>query len=298
MISSGTRHTRPQVRRRPASARVRPLALGALLAVAFVIGLGASAQAQAPIVVFEPPPGASAAADVSLRIEVSDPPRMPSRSATVTCRGASASATGFLADIAPTACEEARRLASFLSAEPESPRYCTMRYGGPQTARVLGTIGTERVRRDFSRTNGCGISDWDEAATLLGQGRPADSLDSGPVLVEYVRSGGIAGLQDRLHVTRSGRATLTGRGSQPVTFVVPASDLRALETALDRAHFPTLRPRYLPRHPIADAFFYTVTHRGITVQTVDTAVPYRLRPALDQLGRIVARAREYRAGAE
>jgi Subtilisin inhibitor-like len=44
---------------------------------------------------------------------------------------------------------------------------CTQIYGGPQQARVVGTIGGKRVWATFSRTNGCEISRWDRVSPWL-----------------------------------------------------------------------------------------------------------------------------------
>lgn len=45
---------------------------------------------------------------------------------------------------------------------------CTEIYGGPQTARVTGTLRGEPVDARFSRTDGCQIARWDAVADLLG----------------------------------------------------------------------------------------------------------------------------------
>jgi hypothetical protein len=44
---------------------------------------------------------------------------------------------------------------------------CTEIYGGPQKARILGTVGGRRVRATFSRTNGCEISRWQRVSPWL-----------------------------------------------------------------------------------------------------------------------------------
>ena len=44
---------------------------------------------------------------------------------------------------------------------------CTQIYGGPETARVTGTINGKKVDRRFTRTNGCEIADFTDAAGLL-----------------------------------------------------------------------------------------------------------------------------------
>lgn len=47
---------------------------------------------------------------------------------------------------------------------------CTQVFGGPQTARVTGSLRGERVDAAFARSNGCEISRWERIAALLGRG--------------------------------------------------------------------------------------------------------------------------------
>jgi hypothetical protein len=88
-------------------------------------------------------------------------------SARLTCRGTSATATGYLRLRAAAACRRARALAAFLDVAPPQNRICTQIYGGPQTARVRGRIGSRLIDRRFSRRDGCEIADWGRAALLL-----------------------------------------------------------------------------------------------------------------------------------
>ncbi|MEV7522834.1 SSI family serine proteinase inhibitor [Streptomyces sp. NPDC091371] len=48
---------------------------------------------------------------------------------------------------------------------------CTMKYGGPATARITGTWQGHKVDATFRRTDGCEISRWDELEPLLPSGR-------------------------------------------------------------------------------------------------------------------------------
>jgi hypothetical protein len=44
---------------------------------------------------------------------------------------------------------------------------CTEIYGGPQVARVTGTVNGKRVWASFSRTNGCHIARWNRLSPWL-----------------------------------------------------------------------------------------------------------------------------------
>lgn len=67
------------------------------------------------------------------------------------------------------ACEDVARLGpDFFIAEPEPDRVCTQQYGGPATAQAWGSVGGRAVDTGFSLTDGCEISRWNEAASILG----------------------------------------------------------------------------------------------------------------------------------
>lgn len=112
------------------------------------------------------PPGPSTPAPVSLVVTVADRPGQV-RVAGVNCSAGQARTTGFLRWRPLAACAAARRLAGFLAARPPDNRICTQIYGGPATARVRGRIAGRAIDRRFSRTDGCEISDWEQAGVLL-----------------------------------------------------------------------------------------------------------------------------------
>ncbi len=107
-----------------------------------------------------------APASVTLVVTASDGAGHPSGTH-LRCRGASASATGYLRPRPAAACASARRLAVFLSSPPPPQRVCAQIYGGPQTAWVRGRVGTRVVDRRFARRNGCETADWSRAEALL-----------------------------------------------------------------------------------------------------------------------------------
>ena len=51
---------------------------------------------------------------------------------------------------------------------PDRNRICTQQYGGPQQARVTGTISGREVDKQFALTDGCQISEWNSMQALLG----------------------------------------------------------------------------------------------------------------------------------
>jgi hypothetical protein len=89
--------------------------------------------------------------------------------ASLTCRGSVERAGGFLTRRGPARelCAKVRSITELLTTQPDKRRACTQIYGGPQTARVTGTIDGVKVDRRFTRTNGCEIADFDRAGELL-----------------------------------------------------------------------------------------------------------------------------------
>ena len=91
------------------------------------------------------------------------------QTASLTCRGGVQRADGFLTRhaTAEQLCAKARAIKALLTTPPDKQRACTQIYGGPETARITGTLDGQPVDRRFSRTNGCEIADFNDAGELL-----------------------------------------------------------------------------------------------------------------------------------
>jgi LysM repeat protein len=109
--------------------------------------------------------------------------------ATLRCDGA-ANATAFLRDAARPACSAVRRGAvERVAARQRHARICSEGYAGPQSARITGTVDGRRVQVLVSRSDGCGIADWEALRPLLGdperRGRiPAPTKTTAPTTTE------------------------------------------------------------------------------------------------------------------
>ena len=230
--------------------------------------------------------GTASAAGLALRFSVTEAPATTPQTATLTCLGTRENATGYLQQAPGEGCQQAQQLTDLLLNAPDPERICTQIYGGPQTATVQGTVNGRWVRRAFSRTNGCELADWGQMGPLLA---PQATNPNGQ-LVDYRRSGGIAGFEDRLTVSRSGVGVHTPRSGLPRVFRVSPDALADLQRALEAADFPSLDRSYLPTTPIADAFTYTITYLGGTVVASDGAVPTALEPVVAALNRLLMAA--------
>lgn len=113
--------------------------------------------------------------------------------------------------------------------------------------------------------------------------------DVSAVLVEYHRSGGIAGFDDHLVIHENGSASLTTRrGSEE--FMVNRSTRDQIHHLFDQAQFSRLHDEYPAPQPGADYFTYVITYRGHTVTTEDTGVPEELEPIIRLLNDLAGEA--------
>jgi hypothetical protein len=104
-------------------------------------------------------------------------------------------------------------------------------------------------------------------------------------LVSYTQTGGFAGKRAALTIYRDGTAE-----SSNGAFRLSARRLLAVESALTRARFATLRREYVPVDPVADGFLDSVTYRGKTVSVAQGAhPPLRLQRVLDLLTGVLSR---------
>jgi hypothetical protein len=105
--------------------------------------------------------------------------------------------------------------------------------------------------------------------------------------VDYNRSGGIAGIQDRLVIFDNGVAVVSGRtGNHEIE--LNQTDVDRIILLFDQGHFPLLEGNYSGRQGSADLIRYTITYQGKTVSAEDTAIPPSLQPVIDELNRIIS----------
>ncbi|MDD1717859.1 MAG: hypothetical protein LUO88_02170 [Methanoregulaceae archaeon] len=111
---------------------------------------------------------------------------------------------------------------------------------------------------------------------------------AGPVvLIDYHRTGGIAGFNDHLVIYSNGNATVT-RNTGAEQFTMTPAEIRNLEGLFENAGFMALNSSYPPSSPGADYFTYIITYHGKTVTTEDTGVPEALAPVISTLNGIVS----------
>jgi hypothetical protein len=146
----------------------RSRAAGPLLVLLLVTTTVAATQGRASA---QTAASAAARPNVALRFTAKDAEGHRA-TARLSCHGVTRAARGYLRHRPVAACRTARRLAAFLASRPAPDGICTQQYGGPETARIRGTIGGRAIDKRFSRSDGCAIADWDRASLLL----PASSF--------------------------------------------------------------------------------------------------------------------------
>jgi len=121
----------------------------------------------------------------------------------------------------------------------------------------------------------------------LGSKIPPVSRPYAPaVLVDYHRTGGLAGFDDRLVIFDNGVAVISSRTvNQEIE--INKTAIERIVTLFNQSQFPMLEGNYSARHGSVDVIKYTISYHNITVNTEDTAIPPSLQPVIDELNRIL-----------
>ncbi len=111
-------------------------------------------------------------------------------------------------------------------------------------------------------------------------------------LVQYQRTGGIAGFDDHLVIMPDGKAQLTRRGST-TEFTLDAATIAQVRALFEQGSFMALQGEYVPANTCCDLMDYVI-HYWVQDQTIkrvhtmDTAVPRDLQPILAALNEIIS----------
>ena len=106
------------------------------------------------------------------------------------------------------------------------------------------------------------------------------------LFVDYQRTGGIAGVNDRLVIFDNGVALVQSRTTSR-EIRLNKSDLERVSTIVDKAQFAMFEGNYTSPRGGADLMQYSINYRGSTVNTEDTAVPPALEPVIEEMNRIL-----------
>src|SRR6266498_2282520 len=118
---------------------------------------------------------------------------------------------------------------------------------------------------------------------LAGCGGDDDSAAKSPPAklsgeLRYVRDGGFAGDHDVLVIQPDGRSHLTRQRGRDASFKLSRQEIAKVAETVRGARLDKLSPKSTSPKPVPDAFVYTVSYRGHTVETDDDAMPHSLAP--------------------
>src|SRR5215212_5191420 len=121
----------------------------------------------------------------------------------------------------------------------------------------------------IAAATGCGDGDGDSTTTEPRVPGPTDTI------VVYERTGGIAGMHERLAVRPDGAARIDASGpdTKVARFKLTASELDGLRAARDKVDFATLKRTYGPEIAVADGFTTKLTADGRTVTVLTEGRP-------------------------
>jgi hypothetical protein len=108
-----------------------------------------------------------------------------------------------------------------------------------------------------------------------------------PILVDYYRTGGIAGVDDHLVIFDNGAVVYSGHNGRGAS-VLNRSSVDELKDLFRTTDFIRMNESYPAPNPGADYFTYTITYHNHTVRAEDTGVPPLLQPVIQQLNEILA----------
>ena len=121
----------------------------------------------------------------------------------------------------------------------------------------------------------------------LGSKTPPVSLPHAPaVLVDYYRTGGFAGFDDRLVIFDNGVAVVSSKTvNQEIE--INKTDIDRIVTLFNQSQFLMLEGNYSAHHGTIDLIKYTISYHSKTVNADDSAIPSSLQPVIDELNRIL-----------
>jgi hypothetical protein len=126
------------------------------------------------------------------------------------------------------------------------------------------------------------------AAGCLGVRTPPLAKTTPPsIVLDYHRDGGIAGINDRLVIFDNGAAVFSSRTVNR-ELSLNQTDLDRITALFSEEQYSMLQGNYTVRHEGTDLIHYTITYRGKTVNTEDSAVPPSLQVIIDELNLMVS----------
>lgn len=121
----------------------------------------------------------------------------------------------------------------------------------------------------------------------LGVKAPPVSKSTLPeIFVDYQRTGGIAGMNDRIVIFDNGVTVISSRHVN-TEIILNQTDLDRIGALFTENKFSTLDGNYTSLRGGADFMHYSISFKGKTVETEDTAIPSNLEPVIEEMNRML-----------
>jgi len=114
---------------------------------------------------------------------------------------------------------------------------------------------------------------------------PSPDVDI-PGIISFERIGGFAGYNDRLALYPDGKVEIARKNGECRSDISQA-DRQDLVSHLKMNQSTEPRQEFLPENTCCDLIEYTLIYDGITIRTMDTAIPQFLQPVQNILNKIV-----------
>lgn len=116
---------------------------------------------------------------------------------------------------------------------------------------------------------------------------PVNKTTPPAILIDYHRTGGLNGSNDRLVIFTNGVAVVSEGPAQAET-TLNSTDLALLSVLFNEADFSQLQANYPAPHESSGLVTYTVTYMGKTVSAQETDIPPSLETIIDKLDGVLA----------
>jgi hypothetical protein len=107
-------------------------------------------------------------------------------------------------------------------------------------------------------------------------------------LLDYHRTGGIAGVDDRLIIFDNGMALISTKTVNR-EFQINQVEIERIQRIFSQAEFTSLQGNYTSPYSGADFLHYSITYQNKTIMTEDTVIPYSLQPVIRELNALLTR---------
>jgi hypothetical protein len=128
------------------------------------------------------------------------------------------------------------------------------------------------------------------AAGCFGVKTPPVSRPAAPaVFVDYHRTGGIAGFDDRLVIFDNGAAIVSTKTISK-EIVLNTTEKETISRLFEQVQYSQLQANYPARYSGADLLQYSISFQSKTVTLEESAYPSSVQLVIDELDRIVKKA--------